>query len=143
MKEWKSSDYYNFDIEFNRLSKYTIYCNEWLYSYFNYKGKSEPIVLDETVINSNRDYWHIVDLAEYNSFKLEINKLIRDFKEEENSPKELDVYVNSNQNWTSDKANELERAIQYMVDFVGYKQFTNNVCGLSICGNNNRIGGVK
>lgn len=131
-KNWTTSNYYNFNVEFNRIESYNEYCKYWLNTYFG-KSVSFTSKTDWTIND-------IVDIKDYNRVKENINILIRAI----DIPLQ-DLAVDKttyNQVFNVDKANEIETRLKANLQQIGERQFTYNVCGLTTCGNNLKLGGV-
>lgn len=127
-KTWQSNYIYNFDVELNRIENYNSIVENWL---VNYYGVSLNLThkVDWTM-------YDIVDLQDINRVKSNINKLLEVLGESVRVP------VNKsqvNQVWTSRSANELEQAMATAMEVLSQMQFSSNVTGLTICGNNSRL----
>lgn len=130
MKVWKKGDIYNFYVEFNRIESYNKYCQEQLKYY--------AINVDIT----NKTDWtihDIVDLNDFNRVKRNINILLNAVKSSEQS---LSISSQANQNFNHEKANEIEQKLKSILDIITNWQFAYEITGLSILGNNMRLGGV-
>ena len=128
-KIWHNNDIYNFNEEFNRIESKNEYCKKWL-AYF---GISTSI--------TNKFDWNnndIVDLNDYNRVKRNINIILSNT----GNPKRLSINSQENQTFNSTKANEIEDVLKDNISNIGSVQFKNNVCGISTCGNNIKLGGV-
>lgn len=124
--EWHENDIYNFKVEFNRIETYNKYVDNWLHDYYKY-NYTNPYTykLDWSVLD-------IPDLLDYNRVKRTINLL----SNQANSIyQNLDIleYPNINR-FSYINANDLEDRVFYNLRYVGGKQFSVNICGLSICG---------
>ena len=131
-KNWTTSNYYNFNVEFNRIESYNEYCKYWLNTYFG-KSISFTSKTDWTIND-------IVDIKDYNRVKENINLLLRTI----DIPLQ-DLAVDKttyNQVFSVDKANEIETRLKAYLQQIGEWQFIDNVCGLTTCGNNLKLGGV-
>lgn len=129
-KTWKNDDYYNFNIEFNRIESYNEYCKEWLFYY------------GINVTFTSKTYWRIsdmIDVKDYNRVKNNINILINAIGSNTNN---LNISTQYNQVWNVDKANELEQRLKEYLKFLGDYQFAYNITGLSLSGNNLKLNGV-
>lgn len=129
-KTWKNDNYYNFNIEFNRIESYNEYCKEWL-SYYG-------INVSFTSKN-NWNIYDVIDIKDYNRVKTNINILINAIGSNTNN---LNISTQYNQVWNVDKANELEKRLKEYLKFLGEYQFTYNITGLSLSGNNLKLNGV-
>lgn len=132
MKVWNSGQVYDFYIEFNRLEMYNEYCKSWLNNYYNYGIENFKSKTDWTITD-------IVDLVNYNRVKTNINILCGAL----DIPKLDSNSYQVNQLWTSKKANDLETRVYNALDIISNWQFSYEITGLAICGNNLRLGGVK
>lgn len=131
-REWSISDYYNFSVEFNRIESYNEYCKKWL-PYFNKEVSAFTSKLDWTIND-------IVDIKDYNRVKRNINLLLDTIN---SSLTRLAIDDSqANQVFNVEKANELEVRLKENLDFLGKAQFHNEICGIAVCGNNLRLGGV-
>ena len=131
-REWATNDYYNFNIEFNRIESYNEYCKYWLNNYFG-KNISFTSKTDWTIND-------IVDIKDYNRVKENINLLIKTINI---NLQDLAVDKTTyNQVFNVQKANEIETRLKAYLKQLGERQFANNICGLTTCGNNLKLGGV-
>ena len=129
-KTWKNDDYYNFNIEFNRIESYNKYCKEWL-SYYG---------INVTFTSKNNwNIYDVIDIKDYNRVKTNINILINAIGSNTNN---LNISTQYNQVWNVDKANELEKRLKEYLKFLGEYQFAYNITGLSLSGNNLKLNGV-
>ena len=129
-KTWKNDDYYNFNIEFNRIESYNKYCKEWL-SYYG---------INVTFTSKNNwNIYDVIDIKDYNRVKTNINILINAIGSNINN---LNISTQYNQVWNVDKANELEKRLKEYLKFLGEYQFAYNITGLSLSGNNLKLNGV-
>ena len=129
-KEWLKEEYYNFSIEFNRIESYNEYCKKWL----NYFGI--VVTFDS---NTNWNINDIVDIKDYNRVKTNINILLNAIQSDTTR---LNISEQYNQVWNVTKANELEIRLKENLKKLGEWQFSNEITGIAITGNNLRLGGV-
>ena len=129
-KEWLKEEYYNFSIEFNRIESYNEYCKKWL----NYFGI--VVTFDS---NTNWNINDIVDIKDYNRVKTNINILLNAIQSDTTR---LNIREQYNQVWNVTKANELEIRLKENLKKLGEWQFSNEITGIAITGNNLRLGGV-
>lgn len=130
MKTWKFNDIYNFASEFNRIEWYNEYCKEW----FSYYG----IEIEDFESKTNWNYNDIPDLQDLNRIKQNINIILNVF-----SISNLPISNQQNYSWDVEKANEIERKLNDYLEYIGDWQFAHDICGLAICGNSQRLGGVE
>lgn len=129
-KNWAKNDFYNFSEEWNRIESFNEYCYKWLNEYYK--------VLDETMINkTDWKYTDIPDLKDYNRIKSNMNVLQKIFL----SIKPFTIRNVVNENFDFNKANTLEETLKENMLVLGNWQFSYEITGLSVCGNNDRIGG--
>lgn len=129
-RTWKNDNYYNFNIEFNRIESYNEYCKEWL-SYYG---------INVTFTSKNNwNIYDVIDIKDYNRVKTNINILINAIGSNTNN---LNISTQYNQVWNVDKANELEKRLKEYLKFLGEYQFAYNITGLSLSGNNLKLNGV-
>lgn len=129
-KNWAKNDFYNFSEEWNRIESFNEYCYKWLNEYYK--------VLDETMINkTNWQYTDIPDLNDYNRIKSNMNALQKIFL----SIKPFTTRNVVNESFDFNKANALEQVLKENMLVLGNWQFSYEITGLSVCGNNDRIGG--
>lgn len=121
-KEWKPNDIYNFNVELNRIENYNKYVENWLKTYYGV-NKRLTNKIDWTIND-------IVDLKDINRIKSNINKLLDAL----GSNMSLTIINQTNQVWTSEKANEIERTLREFISILGSLQFNNNITGLTISG---------
>lgn len=135
-KMWKSSDIYNFDIEFNRIESYNKYCKDWLYSYY---GTTLPIQ-----IKNDWTMEDIIDLTNYNNLKSNVNACVSRINSIYNveTTKILTIIDTYNQSFDYYKANEIEEMLKDYLSKLGSLQFLYNVSGLTTSGNNLKLNGV-
>ncbi len=130
-KEWKKEDFYNVDIEFNRLGAYNEYCKKWIDYFFVYQ-KSK---LD---FQSKTD-WKKEDFPtfhDYNDLKKNINMVSEILESKIGIPlNRLPINNQKNQFFSYNEANELEQA-QINTNIVGQIQFSYKITGLNVCGQN-------
>ena len=131
-KVWQFNNTYNFSVEFNRIESYNQYVETWLKNYYKVDF-GNYIFQHKTDWNIN----DIVDVKDYNRVKNNINKLL----ELIDSINLLSVSEQINQVWNVNKANEIEIALNEYLSYLGSLQFSTNICGLTICGNNQRLVG--
>lgn len=133
IKKWAKNDTYDVATEFNRIENHNKYNEKWL----KYCGL---IPLSNNL--SHKTDWNIniiPDINDYNRIKNNINILLSSY----NSDLRLSINKTGiNQVFSYVQANEIENAISETKKVVGNEQFRYNICGLSICGNNQRIIGV-
>lgn len=133
IKNWNKYDTYDVATEFNRIENHNKYNEKWL----KYCGL---IPLSNNL--SHKTDWNIYNMCtlnEYNRIKKNINTLLSSY----NSTLSLSINESGiNQVFSYVQANEIENAISETKKVVGNEQFRYNICGLSICGNNQRIIGV-
>lgn len=130
MKIWKKNDIYNFSIELNRIEGYNKYCQEQL------------AFLGITVDLTNKINWNendVVDINDLNRVKKNINTLIGAIGL---SVANLNISTQVNQNWTFEKANEIETKLDSILKVITNWQFKFDITGLKILGNDMRLGGV-
>lgn len=130
MKTWKKTDIYNFSVEFNRIEAYNKYCQEQL-------G-----ILGISVDFINKTDWNendIVDMNDLNRVKRNINLLLEAI---DLSVSRLNISTQINQNWSSEKANELETRLESVLSVITNWQFMFDITGLKILGNEMKLGGV-
>lgn len=130
-KEWKENDIYNFQEEFNRIESYNAYCQEWL-SYFGIEINIE-----------NKTDWNIydvVDIKDYNRVKRNINVILQKI---DSNLSQLDISNQYNQNFSFQKANDLERRLDENLEILGKWQFYYNITGITTSGNSLKLGGVS
>ena len=123
-KTWKKDDYYNFDVEFNRIEYYNEYCKRWL-SYFGIN-----VTFESKLDWAKTD---IIDLKDYNRVKTNINKIMTAL-----GAYSLDLFPIStqvNQNFTVENANKIEEALKLNLAYIGKKQ-SEKVTGLAETGLN-------
>lgn len=130
MKYWQNDDFYNFSIEFNRIEMYNEYCVEWL-KYYGISAKIES--------KTNWTYNDIPDINDFNRIKSNINIILGKLE----IARSLNISTQFNQSFDSNKANEMERALEECLVIIGEFQFAYNITGLTISGNNLKIGGVE
>ena len=128
-KTWKSSDYYNFSVEFNRIESYNEYCKSWLKNY--------GYDIDFTSI-TNWTIDDIIDIKHFNRVKGNINTLLDKLQV---STSKLNISTAYNQSFDYSIANELENKLKEYLNAIGEMQFSVQVCGNAICGNETRIVG--
>ena len=135
-KEWNNTDIYNFNIEFNRIESYNQYVEKWLKDYFGLNFEPLEHKTDWTI-------YDVVDLIEFNRVKKNINKLLDSLQSEyQVTMQKLSVNATqTNQIFTSEKANEIEDRLNDHIQYLGNLQFEFNITGLTICGNSNKLGG--
>ena len=126
-KEWKPNDIYNFNVELNRIENYNKYVENWLKTYYGVEGSLNHKI--DWTIND------IVDLKDINRIKSNINKLLDAL----GSNMSLTIINQTNQVWTSEKANEIERTLREFISILGSLQFNNNITGLTISGQNLKL----
>lgn len=108
-KEWTRNDYYNFNVEFNRIENYNEYCKYWLNNYFG-KNISFTSKTDWTIND-------IVDIKDYNRVKENINLLIKTIKI---NLQDLAVDKTTyNQVFNVQKANEIETRLKAYLKQLG------------------------
>lgn len=130
MKTWKKTDIYNFSVEFNRIEGYNKYCQEQLE------------ILGISVDFINKTDWNendIVDMNDLNRVKKNINLLLEAI---DLSVSRLNISTQINQNWNSEKANELETRLESVLSVITNWQFMFDITGLKILGNEMKLGGV-
>ncbi len=130
MKTWKKTDIYNFSVEFNRIESYNKYCQEQLE------------ILGINVDFINKTDWNendIVDMNDLNRVKKNINLLLEAI---DLSVSRLNISTQINQNWTNEKANELETRLESIMNVITNWQFMFDITGLKILGNEMKLGGV-
>ena len=131
MKNWKYGDIYNFSVEFNRIEMYNEYCKYWLNNYYN-KG------ITNFESNTKWNINDIVDIRDYDRIKTNINYI--------NSVLGLSALSTNNyqvnQQWTYEKANELESSLDKILSIIGSWQWSYPITGLATTGNTLRLGGV-
>ena len=130
MKTWKKTDIYNFSVEFNRIESYNKYCQEQL------------AILGINVDFINKTDWNendIVDMNDLNRVKKNINLLLEAI---DLSVSRLNISTQINQNWTNEKANELETRLESIMNVITNWQFMFDITGLKILGNEMKLGGV-
>ena len=135
-KKWNFNEVYDFYIEFNRIESYNELCKDWLNNYFNIEKKVDFPKGSKTNWTIN----DIVDLQDYNRVKENINVILESIN---SNISKLTTSQQTNQQFNVSKANEIEtRLTEYLV-YLGQLQFANNITGLTITGNNLRLGGVS
>ena len=130
MKTWKKTDIYSFSVEFNRIEGYNKYCQEQLE------------ILGISVDFINKTDWNendIVDMNDLNRVKKNINLLLEAI---DLSVSRLNISTQINQNWSSEKANELETRLESVLNVITNWQFMFDITGLKILGNEMKLGGV-
>lgn len=129
-KNWNSNDFYNFNIEFNRIESYNEYCREWL----QYYGIN--------IVITNKTNWtinDIVDLQDYNRVKNNINTILSALNISGN---QLTISSQYNQSFNEEKANEIEKKLKAYLSYLGNLQFAYNISGLTTTGNSLKLNGV-
>lgn len=129
-KNWNSNDFYNFNIEFNRIESYNEYCREWL----QYYGIN--------IVITNKTNWtinDIVDLQDYNRVKNNINTILSAINISDN---QLTISSQYNQSFNEEKANEIEEKLKAYLSYLGNLQFAYNISGLTTTGNSLKLNGV-
>ena len=129
-KNWNSNDFYNFNIEFNRIESYNEYCREWL----QYYGIN--------IVITNKTNWtinDIVDLQDYNRVKNNINTILSALNISDN---QLTISSQYNQSFNKEKANEIEEKLKAYLSYLGNLQFAYNISGLTTTGNSLKLNGV-
>lgn len=129
MAKWQRESLYEFSIEFNRIEKFNEYCKKWL-KYFG--------ILVSFESNTEWNYLSIPDLNDYNRIKRNINIILDSI----GSLNRLSINGQLNQTFDYTKANNLEERLKENLKFIGNRQFANEICGLAITGNEQRLGGV-
>ena len=130
MKTWKKTDIYNFSVEFNRIEGYNKHCQEQL----EILGISVDFI-NKTDLNEN----DIVDMNDLNRVQKNINLLLEAI---DLSVSRLNISTQINQNWSSEKANELETRLESVLSVITNWQFMFDITGLKILGNEMKLGGV-
>lgn len=123
MKVWKSTDYYNFREEFNRIEGFNSDIDNWLKNYFD-------IPFGTLTHNTNWNYNDIVDVNDFNRVKNNINKIANVFGVETT----LKSSNNINQTFNYQNANELEKYLEKNIEGIGNEQFRSPITGLTCCG---------
>ena len=130
MKVWQYGDIYNFASEFNRIECYNEYCKEW-FAYFgieieDFESKTNWIISD------------IPDLKDLNRIKKNINIILNKLQ-----LTNLSIVEQINYRWDYPRANEIEEKLNEYLYLLGQWQFGNEISGLAITGNSQRLGGVN
>lgn len=131
--EWKDNQFYNFNVEFNRIESYNKYVENWLRNYYNFDF--EDIVLTHKTDWTMND---IVDLKNFNRVKSNINILLKLMNR---LGYQLSIRDNVNQIFNTISANEIERALTEYLATLGENQFLYNITNLTTCGNDLKIYG--
>lgn len=122
MKVWKSTDYYNFREEFNRIEGFNYDIDSWLENYFGiFTGRFHK---------TNWSYLDFVDVNDYNRVKNNINDISNVFGFETT----LKSSNNINQTFNYQNANELEKYLEKNIEGIGNEQFRSPITGLTCCG---------
>ena len=130
-KTWKTNDFYDFYLEWNRIEGFNKYAQNWL----NLNGK--------TLSLNHKTNWTIQDIPDmndYNRLKENINEILNAIN---SSQTRLAISQQINQVWNVEKANEIELRLKKYLEYIGNLQFVYNVTGLTNCGNNLKLGGVN
>lgn len=122
MKVWKSTDYYNFREEFNRIEGFNSDIDSWLDNYFGINTWISH--------KTNWSYLDFVDVNDYNRVKNNINKIANVFGFETT----LKSSYNINQTFNYQDANELEKYLEKNIEGIGNEQFRSPITGLTCCG---------
>lgn len=130
MKYWDNSKIYNFDIEFNRIEMYNEYCKTWLKNYYSQE-------IHDFISKTNWTKNDIPDIRDLNRIKTNINYILSLL-----DITNISISSQINQVWNSTKANEIENKLYSALKIIGEWQFSYNITGLSITGNNLKLGGV-
>lgn len=130
MKYWDNSKIYNFDIEFNRIEMYNEYCKTWLKNYYSQE-------IHDFISKTNWTKNDIPDIRDLNRIKTNINYILSLL-----DITNISISSQINQVWDSTKANEIENKLYSALKIIGGWQFSYNITGLSITGNNLKLGGV-
>lgn len=133
MKTWSKNSVYNVAEEFNRIESFNEYCKTWC-KYFNpfFNPRRFTIKTD----------WNINDIPDINDIiriKSNINTITQELKTGNN----LDTTLVNNISFDYLKANVIELKLEDNQKALGNLQFKNEITGLAICGNTNRLGGVE
>ena len=129
--EWKNTDIYNFNIEFNRIESYNEYVEKWLKNYYNFE-------FETLTHKTNWTMNDFVDLKDYNRVKNNINVLLTQVNQTESK---LPIRDTLNQIFDNDSANAIEKTLTLNLKILGENQFLYNITNLTICGNNLKIYG--
>lgn len=132
-KKWNKNDAYNFNIEFNRIEEYNKYIELWLKNYYGFSFETLVHKTDWTIED-------IVDLKDFNRVKRNINVLLKQLSTPIN---ELPIVYIDNYIFNDVKANEIENILIGNLEVIGNSQWQYNITGLTICGNNLKLGGVN
>lgn len=132
-KKWNKNDVYNFNIEFNRIEEYNKYIELWLKNYYGFSFETLVHKTDWTIED-------IVDLKDFNRVKRNINVLLKQLS---NPINELPIVYIDNYIFNDVKANEIENILIGNLEVIGNSQWQYNITGLTICGNNLKLGGVN
>ena len=132
-KKWNKNDVYNFNIEFNRIEEYNKYIELWLKNYYGFSFETLVHKTDWTIED-------IVDLKDFNRVKRNINILLKQLSTPIN---ELPIVYIDNYIFNDVKANEIENILIGNLEVIGNSQWQYNITGLTICGNNLKLGGVN
>ena len=132
-KNWNKTDIYNFNIEFNRIEEYNKYIELWLKNYYGFAFETLVHKTDWTIED-------IVDLNDFNRVKSNINVLLEQLSISNN---ELPIVYIDNYFFDDTKANEIESRLISNLEVIGNSQWQYNITGLTTCGNDLKLGGVK
>lgn len=133
MKTYTKNTIYNFYIEFNRIESYNEYIENWLKNYYGYTFAT---LIHKTNWNVN----DIVDINDFNRVKGNINTLLNVINIDNMN---LGISQQINQIFNDVKANEIEVRLNINLKILGETQFSYNICGLTICGNDLKLGGAN
>lgn len=137
MKIWKQNNIYNFASEFNRIESYLEWCVKWLKYTTNIEVSIE--------IKTNWEYNDIVDLQDYNRVKGNINTLLSKIVTSQSNFNMASLPISNeiNQAFSHVRANEIEERLYAIIDYLSELQWRWNITGLTIAGNDMKLGGVN